>query len=84
MHHTSTHHTALKATVPRKINNTIASRFNQMTPLARTITAALEMSKTVDTGYIHKLTRKFLHTDPKHYFLMHSKPHLMMQNIHNI
>ena len=44
------------------LNNTVAKGFNQMVPLARTITVALNMSKTFDTINIHTLTRKLLQT----------------------
>ena len=44
------------------LNNTVAKGFNQMTPPARTITVALEMSKAYDTINIHTLIRKLLQT----------------------
>ena len=42
------------------LNNTVAKRFNQMAPPARTITVALDMSKAFDTINIHTLIRKLL------------------------
>ena len=42
------------------LNNTAAKGFNQMAPLARTITVALDMSKAFDTINIHTLIRKLL------------------------
>ena len=44
-------------------NNTVAKGFNQMTPPARTITIALDMSKAFDTINIHTLIRKLLQTN---------------------
>ena len=44
------------------LNNTVAKGFNQMAPPARTITVALDMSKTFDTINIHTLIRKRLQT----------------------
>ena len=43
-------------------NNTVAKGFYQMAPPARTITVALDMSKTFNTIHIHTLIRKLLHT----------------------
>ena len=40
------------------LNNTVAKGFNQMAPLARTITVALDMSKAFDTINIHTLIRQ--------------------------
>ena len=45
------------------LNNTVAKGFNQMAPPARTITVALDMSKTFDTINIHTLIRKLLQTN---------------------
>ena len=45
------------------LNNTVAKGFNQMAPLARTITVALDMSKAFDTINIHTLIRKLLQTN---------------------
>ena len=45
------------------LNNTVAKGFNQMAPPARTITAALDMSKAFDTINIHTLIRKLLQTN---------------------
>ena len=45
------------------LNNTVAKGFNQMVPPARTITVALDMSKTFDTINIHTLIRKLLQTN---------------------
>ena len=45
------------------LNNTVAKGFNQMTPPARTITVALDMSKAFDTINIHTLIRKLLQTN---------------------
>ena len=45
------------------LNNTIAKGFNQMSPPARTITVALDMSKAFDTINIHTLIRKLLPTN---------------------
>ena len=42
------------------LNNTVAKGFNQMSPPARTITVALDMSKAFDTIIIHTLIRKLL------------------------
>ena len=44
------------------VNNTGSKGFNQMAPPARTITVALDMSKSVDTINIHTLIRKLLKT----------------------
>ena len=44
------------------LNNTVAKGFNQMAPLARTITVALNMNKALDTINIHTLIRKLLQT----------------------
>ena len=44
-------------------NNTVAKWFNQMAPPARTITVALDMSKSFDTINIHTLIRKMLQTN---------------------
>ena len=44
------------------VNNTVANGFNQMPPSARTITAALDMSKAFDTINIHRLIRKLTQT----------------------
>ena len=40
-------------TALRTLNNTVAQGFNQMAPPARTITVALDMSKTFDTVNTH-------------------------------
>ena len=45
------------------LNNTVAKGFNQMDPPARTITVALDMSKSFDTIHIHTLIRKLLQTN---------------------
>ena len=45
------------------LNNTVAKGFNQMAPLARTITVALDMSNAFDTINIHTLIRKLLQTN---------------------
>ena len=45
------------------LNNTVAKGFNQMAPLARPITVALDMSKAFDTINIHTLIRKLLQTN---------------------
>ena len=45
------------------VNNTVARGFNLMAPPARTITVALDMSKTFDTINIHTLIRKLLQTN---------------------
>ena len=45
------------------LNNTVAQGFNQMAPPARTITVALDMSKTFDTINIHTLIGKLLQTN---------------------
>ena len=42
------------------LNNTVAKGFNQMVPSARTITVALDMSKSFNTINIHTLNRKLL------------------------
>ena len=42
------------------LNNTVVKGFNQMAPPARTITVALDMSKTFDTINIHTLIIKFI------------------------
>ena len=44
------------------VNNTVAKGFNQMAAPARTITVALDMSKSFDTINIHILIRKLLLT----------------------
>ena len=44
------------------LNNTVAKGFNQMTPPARTITVALDMSKAFKTINRHTLIRKLLQT----------------------
>ena len=45
------------------LNHTVANGLNQMAPPARTITVALDMSKTFDTINIHTLIRKLLKTN---------------------
>ena len=45
------------------LNTTVAKGFNQMAPLARTITVALDMSKAFDTIIIHTLIRKLIQTN---------------------
>ena len=45
------------------LNNTVAKRFNQMTPHARTITVALDMNKAFDTITMHTLFKKLLQTN---------------------
>ena len=50
-------------TALHRVNNTVAKEFNQMAPLARTITVALDMSKAFDTINIHTLIRKLLQTN---------------------
>ena len=45
------------------LNNTVAKRFNQMDPPARTITVALDISKAFDTINIHTLMRKMIQTN---------------------
>ena len=59
---TPTHH-GYKVTALQTLNNTVANGFNQMSPPARTITIALDMSKTFDTINIHTLIRKLLQTN---------------------
>ena len=49
-------------TVLHTLINTVAKGFDQMAPLARTITVALNMSKAFDTINIHTLIRKLLQT----------------------
>ena len=49
-------------TVLRTVNNTVARGFNQMDPPVRTITVALDMSKTFDTINIHTLIRNLQQT----------------------
>ena len=44
------------------VNKTVAKEFNQMSPLAQTITVALDMSKAFNTINIHTLIRKLLQT----------------------
>ena len=44
------------------LNNTVTKRFTQMVQPARTITVALDMSKTFDTVNIHTLIGKLLQT----------------------
>ena len=44
------------------VNSTVAKGFNQMAPLAKTITVALDMSKAFDTINIHTLIRKLIQT----------------------
>ena len=44
------------------LNSTVVKGFNQMVPLARSITVALDMSKSFDTINIHTLIRKLLQT----------------------
>ena len=44
------------------VNNTVAKGFNQMVPLAQTLTVALNMSKAFDTINRHTLIRKLLQT----------------------
>ena len=48
------------------INNTIETGFNQNKPPERTITVALDMSKTFDTVNIHTLTHKLHQTNIRH------------------
>ena len=60
-HGYTTQHSAV--TELHTVNNTVAKGFNQMTPPARTITVALDMSKALDTINIHTLIRKLLHTN---------------------
>ena len=45
------------------LNSTVAKGFNQMSPPARTITVALDMSKAFYTINIHTLIRKLLETN---------------------
>ena len=45
------------------LNNTIAKRFNQLAPPARTINEALGKIKAFDTINIHTLVRKLIHTN---------------------
>ena len=45
------------------LNTTVAKGFNQMVPPARTITVALDMSKSFDTMNIHTLIRKLQQTN---------------------
>ena len=52
-----------KVTAIHTQNNTVAKGFNQMAPHARTITVALDMSKSFDTINIHTLTRKLMQTN---------------------
>ena len=49
-------------TALRTLNNTVAKGLNQMAPHARTITVALDMSKSFDTINKHTLIRKLLQT----------------------
>ena len=44
------------------VNNTVAKRFNQMAPHARTITVAIGINKAFDIINIHTLIRKLLQT----------------------
>ena len=61
MHHGyKTQHSTVTAL--HTLNNTVAKGFNQMAPPARTITVALDMSKTFDPINIHTLIRKLLQT----------------------
>ena len=60
-HGYTTQHSAVTAL--QTLNTTVAKGFNQMAPPARTITAALDMSKAFDTIHIHTLIRNLLHTN---------------------
>ena len=60
-HGYKTQHYTVTALHP--LNNTVAKGFNQMAPPARTITVALDMSKSFDTINIHTLIRKLLQTN---------------------
>ena len=51
------------ASAQHTLNPTVAKGFNQMSPSARTITVALDMSKSFDTINIHTLIRKLLQTN---------------------
>ena len=44
------------------LNHIVAKGFNQIAPFARTITVALDMSKTFDTINLHTFMRKLLQT----------------------
>ena len=62
MHHGyKTQHSTVTAL--HTLNNTVAKGFNQMAPLARTITVALDMSNASDTINIHTLIRKLIQTN---------------------
>ena len=50
-------------TVLHTRNNTVEKGVNQMAPLARAITVALDISKAFDTINIHTLIRKLLQTN---------------------
>ena len=52
------------ATALHTLNNIVAKGFNQMAPPARTITVALDMSKTFETVNTHTLIGKLLQTSP--------------------
>ena len=56
----SQHYTVMEL---HTLNNTVATGINQMAPPERTITVALDMSKTFDTINIHTLIRKLLQTN---------------------
>ena len=60
-HGYKTHH--FTVTALHTLNNTVAKGCNQMAPLARTITVALDMSKAFDTINIHTLIIKLLQTN---------------------
>ena len=60
-HGYKTQHYTVKAL--HTLNNTVAKGFNQMTPPARTITVALDMSKAFDTINIDTPIRKLLQTN---------------------
>ena len=59
-HGYKTQHSTVR--VLHTLNNTVAKGFNQMSPLASTITVLLDMSKAFDTINIHTLIRKVLQT----------------------
>ena len=66
------------------LNNTVAKGFNQMAPLARTITVALDMSKAFDTINMHTVIRKLLHNMYRYNHEAHRKLHQGTQNQHYI
>ena len=65
------------------LNNTVAKGFDQMVPPARTITLALDMSKSFDTININTVIRKLLHTKIPG-TQIHRKLHQGTPILHNI